>query len=107
MSSGRFFFYVVIVLRFWEEEDLWNYGYSGTDGGVDKILLSWTPGVVGGIETSLGQREAVGSVPGVVAPCPRQLICEGSEQIVEGPRYDGIVVHAHVQVNETDGISNT
>lgn len=50
---------------------------------------------------------AVGGVPLVVAARPRQLVLEGGDQIVDGPADDGVVVHAHVDVQEAYRVADT
>ena len=52
------------------------------------------------------QGAAVG-VPGVAARSPRKVRGERGEEVVNGPADDGVVVHAHVQVDDADCIAHT
>lgn len=50
---------------------------------------------------------AVESIPGIVTGGPGQLCTEGGHQVVDTPGQDGVVVHRHVQVYHTDGVTYT
>lgn len=43
-------------------------------------------------------------VPRVVARRPQQLGRERSHEIVDGPADDGITVHAHVEIDDANGV---
>lgn len=49
---------------------------------------------------------AVGSVPGVLAAGPGQLIREGGDEVVECPGHDGVVVGGNVKGDDADGVTN-
>lgn len=51
-------------------------------------------------------RPAIDGVPAVVALGPRQLALERGDQVVERPADDRVVVHAHVDVDQADRVSN-
>lgn len=50
---------------------------------------------------------AVGSVPGVVAGGPGQLLAEARHEVVDCPANDSIVVHPHVDVQQADGVPHS
>lgn len=59
---------------------------------------------------SRGYRGAERRVPFIVAAGPRQHGVDGSEgryEVVHRPAYDGVVVHAHVDVYHADRVAYT
>lgn len=46
-------------------------------------------------------------VPRVVARRPQQLGRERSHEIVDGPADDGIIVHAHVEIDDANGVAHS
>lgn len=50
--------------------------------------------------------EVVGAgvcIPGVLAAGPGQLLCEGGDEVEQGPSHDGVVVRGNVKGNDADG----
>lgn len=64
-----------------------------------------TPAVVGDCQFHDGG--AVGRVPAVVATGPWKLRPEAGHEVVDGPAYDGVVIHPHVDVQEADSVSHS
>lgn len=62
-------------------------------------------GGIGQVDTLMHGATEIG-VPAVGAAGPGQFGGEGGEKIVKGPGNDRVVVHAHVQVDETDCVSD-
>lgn len=80
---------------------------NGCDGCDDllEIFLSRTDddrAIVDGTD----QGATVG-VPRMITRRPRQLGCERSHKIVDGPTDDGVVVHSHVQINDANGVTHS
>lgn len=50
---------------------------------------------------------AVGCVPRIVTAGPGQLLREGGNEVVQGPRHDGVVIRGNVESYNTDGKANS
>ena len=78
---------------------------GGGGEGVLKVFLGGTADERSVIDGS--DKCATVGVPRVVAWRPRQLGRERSHEIVDGPADNGIIVHAHVEIDDANSVANS